>query len=254
MSGTLGIVEVPSVGSGRDQGAKLTPAARRFGDSSLLEWVVRRITDSLLLDQLAVLVDGRLSETVLGLVPTDVPVYVGRQIDALSRFAAAVRHYDADQVVRVSLASPFVDPSLIDRLICTATAHPGSDYIGYVANRGGPAVLLRLGVFAEWCRAEAVLRADRKATETDDRKEATRFVFSHPELFKLRLVPVPPQLDRDDLRLTIDVEEDWDHAQTIFEALGPEALDWQRIAELLDQQPAMRQRMAVLNRTELSVP
>ena len=64
----------------------------------------------------------------------------------------------------------------------------------------------------------------------------------------MRLLPAPSGLDRDDLRLTIESEEDWEHAQVIFEALGPEELDWQRIAGLLRGQPRLRQRMAVLNR------
>ena len=42
--------------------------------------------------------------------------------------------------------------------------------------------------------------------------------------------------------------EDWEHAEAIFDALGPESLDWQGIAGLLEQQPALRQRMALLNR------
>ena len=76
----------------------------------------------------------------------------------------------------------------------------------------------------------------------------TRYLYSHPEIFSLRLLPVPTELDRDDLRLTIDVDEDFENAQEIYEALGPESLDWQRIAGLLDQQPAIRERMAYLNR------
>ena len=47
---------------------------------------------------------------------------------------------------------------------------------------------------------------------------------------------------------TVDLDEDWDHALAIYEALGPEWLDWQRIARLLDHQPALRSRMAALNR------
>jgi spore coat polysaccharide biosynthesis protein SpsF (cytidylyltransferase family) len=64
------------------------------------------------------------------------------------------------------------------------------------------------------------------------------------------LVPVPEPLDREDLRLRLEVEEDWDHAQMILEALGPENLDYQRIASLLDSHPAMRERMAALNRQD----
>ena len=42
--------------------------------------------------------------------------------------------------------------------------------------------------------------------------------------------------------------EDWDHALAIYDALGPEAFEWQRIAGFLNHQPAMRKRMAALNR------
>jgi spore coat polysaccharide biosynthesis protein SpsF len=223
---------------------------RRFGDHSLLEWIVRRVTESLLLDQVAVVTETAQGETVQQLAPPDAAVFVSKQPDALARFAAAVRQYDADQVVRISLSSPFVDPELIDRLICTAHANPSCDYVGYAAYRGGPLVLSRLGVFAEWIRASAILKAEREATRGADRSDVTRFVYSHPETFRLRLIPIPAQLDRDDLRLAVRTDEDWDNAHIIFDALGPEAIHWQRIAELLDQQPGLRQRMAVLNQAE----
>jgi spore coat polysaccharide biosynthesis protein SpsF (cytidylyltransferase family) len=68
----------------------------------------------------------------------------------------------------------------------------------------------------------------------------------------VRLLSAPAEIDREDLRLTVDSEEDWDHALTIYDALGPEWLDWRRIARLLDHQPALRSRMAALNRVERS--
>ncbi len=74
------------------------------------------------------------------------------------------------------------------------------------------------------------------------------YLYGHPEKFKVRLIPLPAELDREDLRLTIDGEEDWEHAQVIYDALGHDDWDWQRITELLDGQPALRKRMAVLNR------
>ena len=58
-----------------------------------------------------------------------------------------------------------------------------------------------------------------------------------------------PDIDRDDVRFRIDEEEDWEHTLEIYEAIGPEALNWQRIADLLNHQPALRRRMAALNRS-----
>ena len=251
MSGTLGIVEVPSAKpSLSSRPARRHPAEYRFGNKPLLEWVVRRVTESLLLDQVVVLVDTAQADIILRVAPANVAVCIGHQPDELSRFAGVLRRYDAQHGVRVRLNSPFVDPELIDRLICTANNHPGSDYIGYAAGRCGPMVLAQLGLFADWCRAEAVYQAEHRAWQAEDRHDPLRYVYSHPEVFQLRLIAVPQQLDRNDLRLAVHGDEDRDHAQIIFDALGPEKLEWQRIAELLDQQPALRQRMAMLNQAE----
>ena len=54
--------------------------------------------------------------------------------------------------------------------------------------------------------------------------------------------------DEKAFRLAIDHAQDWEHAHVIFDALGPERLDWQRIAELLGNHPEMRKEMASLNR------
>ena len=82
------------------------------------------------------------------------------------------------------------------------------------------------------------------------RSTVTQFLYSHPDVFQLRLLPSPAELDRHDLRLRIRCEEDWDHAAAIFEALGPDSLEWQCIASLLAEQSDLRERMATLNESE----
>ena len=94
----------------------------------------------------------------------------------------------------------------------------------------------------------ALHKAARHAKHPEEREHVTRFIYSHPEKFNIRLIPAPAEIDRDDVRLSVEMEEDWDHVLTIYEALGPEKMDWRRISHLLDQQPALRSRMAALNR------
>ncbi|MGE0758319.1 MAG: NTP transferase domain-containing protein [Pirellulaceae bacterium] len=254
MSSTLGIIEVPSIPAHRMHHGSpaATLAARRFSGKSLLEWIVRRVADSLLLDQVAVVTDEFQADVVRKLAPSDVPVFACDRPDELGRFAAAANHFGAAELVRVPLACPFIDPELIDRLVCTAGANAGCDYIGFFSLDGRPAVLSKVGLFAEWCRASAASRADRDAVSPHERSEATRYIYSHPELFQLRFIPMPTKLDRPDVRLTVDVEEDWDLAQTVLDALGPEGLEWHRIAALLDQQPQLRERMAGLNHVRVT--
>lgn len=222
---------------------------RKLGGQSLLGWVVRRVTDSIRLDGVIVVACGRAEHRfVVDLAPPDVPVFVGKEPHALQRFVRALEEYSAEAVVRVRGDNPFVDPALIDRLITTAEAHPNCDYVSYCSRDGRPAILSPVGVYAEWFRSSALRRAARAVRSPADREHVTRYIYSHPEKFKLRLIPAPTEIDRDDVRLTVDIEEDWDNALTIYDALGPESLDWQRIADLLDQQPALRRRMAALNR------
>jgi spore coat polysaccharide biosynthesis protein SpsF len=196
---------------------------------------------------------GPEEQFVSELVPADVPVFAGPPHDLLARYEAALEQYPAHSIVRIGADSPFVDPVLVDRLVNTADEHPECDYIGYCRADGRPTLLSSVGMFAEWCRSDALRRAARQATSTVDRQQPTRYLFSHPEEFTVRLIPAPAGLDRDDVRLAVESEEDWEHAQTIYEALGPDALDWQRIAGLLEQQPALRSRMAILNRRRESV-
>ncbi|MEN6497052.1 MAG: NTP transferase domain-containing protein [Thermoguttaceae bacterium] len=224
-------------------------AARKLGGKPMLEWVVRRATDCQQLDGVMVVTrDTPENRFVSNLVPLDVPVYLGSEADALSCMAAALETYQAEAMVRICADCVFVDPTLIDRLVITAQAQADCDYVGYCSRDGRPAILSPVDVYGEWVRTSALRKAAQRATAQADRDVPTRYVYSHPEKFNVRSLPAPSQIDRDDVRLAVAIEEDWDHTVIIFEALGPEQLDWQRIAGLLDQHPALRQRMADLNR------
>jgi spore coat polysaccharide biosynthesis protein SpsF len=221
---------------------------RKLGGKSLLEWVVRHMTDCQRLDGVVVVLGtSEIDQRIGQMVPPDVGTFASARGDLLARSVDAAEHFAARSIVCVSADNPFIDPVLVDRLVSTADLHPTCDYIGYCRGDGRPAIQSQLGVFAEWCAVDALRRANRSAGRAADRDNVTCHVYAHPELFKVRLIPLPPELDRDDLRLKIDHEEDWEHAQAIYEALGAEEWGWQRIADLLDHQPALRKRMAALN-------
>jgi spore coat polysaccharide biosynthesis protein SpsF len=247
MLNTLGVVAV------RRERGRDWRISRKLGGKSILEWVVRRATDCQLLDAVVVLCGDGLLESIRPLVPPDVEVLSVANFDPLAATVAALERCRAQSLVHICADNPFNDPVLIDRLVTTADAHPHCDYIGYCRADGRPAILTHLGVFAEWCSAQALRRAHREARGPADRRHVTTYLYGHPELFNVRLIPLPAELDREDMRLRIDSEEDWEHAQVIYEALGHDEWDWQRIAELLDSQPALRKRMAMLNRAKSRV-
>lgn len=241
---TLGIVEV------RREALRERTFARKLGGMSILERVVRRATDCQRLDAVVVLApdDATLVE-VRRLARTDVAVVSPAAGDTLGKFAALLEQHHAAAFVHIGADNPFVDPALIDRMVTTAEVSE-CDYLGYCRADGRPAILTHLGMFAEWCSTTALLRAHRAARLAAQRDHATAFIYGHPELFKLRLIPLPAELDREDLRLKIVGEEELEHAQAIYDALGHDEWDWREVAELLDQQPALRRRMAQLNRAK----
>lgn len=242
---TIGIVE-----AGLELGPHGGRLTRKLGGKSLLEWVVRRATECQQLDEVVVLTASTASAWIAELVPPDVPIFSrGAEQDVLSAYCTAVDSFNADAAVRVCAHSPFLDPALIDRLVTTAAEHPNCDYVSYCSRSGQQAIHSPVGIFAEWCRADALRQADWEATDDAERLHVARYLYARPEKFSVRLLPVPDKLDRDDVRLAVHSQEDWEHTETIFEALGPDRLDWQRIAGLLEDQPALRERMAVLNQS-----
>ncbi len=257
MLNTLGIVEVttPAPEGQRAQNLTRSPvllAQSRFAGTSLLEWIIRRVTDAQRLDGVITLLDRHVAAQIGHLVPADVPLFACSQTEPLDRIVAAIDKVPARPIVRVGVQTPFVDPELIDRLVASADQDPACDYVSYRSNDHKPLTISRLGLFAEWCRAAALRRAQRAADRHTERLEITQFFTGHPELFRMRFLQVPRALDRDDFRLTLTGQIDWEHAEEIYEALGADGLNWQRIANLLDQQPALREKMADLNRAEVT--
>jgi spore coat polysaccharide biosynthesis protein SpsF (cytidylyltransferase family) len=240
MLNTLGIVEV------RSEGGSNRGIGRKLGGKSILEGIVRRATDSERLDAVVVLCEQDEAAAVRKLVPSDIDILIADHDDPLSATVAACNRLGAKALVHLSAENPFVDPELIDHLLTTAAAHPNCDYIGYCRADGRPAILTHLGVLAEWCSVAGLNRAARQPRV--DRRHVTAYLYGHPEMFNVRLLPLPAALDREDLRLRIDGEEDWEHAQVIFDAIGHDEWDWRRVADLLHSQPALRKRMAHLNR------
>ena len=142
-------------------------AVRKLGGRSLLEWVIRRVTDSMRLD--GVIVVACETEDVLRRQPPGAQ----RRARLLRRrrrcaWPASPRRWNSIRpkgVVRIRGDNLFIDPGLIDRLVTTAEAHPNCDYVSYCSRDGRPAILSPVSVYAEWFRASALRKANRLARD-----------------------------------------------------------------------------------------
>jgi spore coat polysaccharide biosynthesis protein SpsF len=242
MLNTLGVIYVAPSATGQ-----ALQVGRQIAGKSLIHQTARRVTESMRLDGVIVVLGTSAADAEAAKsMPLDIPVHFSDGADSLTQIVDALTVYPAKSVVLVSANTPFVDPVLIDRLITAAAEQPGQDYIGYRRQDGRAFAPSTLGLLAQWCSAKAIRRANREATAAE-RQHVTHYISARAEAFRIAMIDVPAALDRDDLRLSIDREEDWDHVREIVEAVNLEDCDWQRIAGLLDGQPALREQMARLN-------
>jgi spore coat polysaccharide biosynthesis protein SpsF (cytidylyltransferase family) len=233
-------------------------ASRSLAGKPLVDWVLRRASEAQQLQRIVVILPADAGlEWLKRTLPSGVSIYQSDERDALARMCACLSEYPARGIVNLRLDCPLLDPCLVDRLVSSVGRDEAVDYATYRSHeRRGESRLqsllhAQLGLFAEYYRADMLRKLNEQLTSAQQRQNLSDYLCAHPERFVLRLVSLPPELDRADLRLSLHHQDDWEHAEQIVEALGDEDLDWQRIVSLLQRQPHLRRRMADLNQADL---
>lgn len=141
-----------------------------------------------------------------------IDVFRGDLDDVLSRFLGALTVAGwPDQVVRLTADCPLADPVLIDRAVLEHT-QSGADYTHVQGRWTYPK-----GLDVEVCRT-AVLRAVGEAATGADREHVTRFIYTHPDRFKIHAIHRDPPLR---FRWTVDTPEDFAFVQAVYADLYP---------------------------------
>jgi spore coat polysaccharide biosynthesis protein SpsF (cytidylyltransferase family) len=227
---TLGIVK----------GALLTEkqrrhAARRLGGKSVLEWVVRQMTDCELLNGVVVLADaGPAGEMIHQLSPIDVPVFTSAAKDTLALLHHTLEQFPADACVFIGTDWPFLDPTVIDQLIRTAKLQPACDYAAYLSLNETFSAGRPYGLFPEWYRSTSIRKIASRIDDAIHRQLPGTFFIDNRKKYNVVQLPVPPSLDfQNNIRFTFDDESDWDNILELHDALDLEVLDCQKIGNLI---------------------
>ena len=226
---TLGIVK----------GALLTNKQRRHLDrclegKSVLEWVVRQMTDCELLSGVVVLADaGEEGDVVRLLTPNDVPVFPVDAPDTLGVLLQVFDRFPVESCVFIGSDWPFIDPTLIDQLIRAAELEKNCDYAAYQFTNDVFSVGRPYGLFPEWYRADTLRKAARKLDDPVHRQLPGSFFLDNQARYVVELLPAPAGLDRGDLRFSLDDEADWENIAALHEAIGLEVLDSRKMSILL---------------------
>jgi spore coat polysaccharide biosynthesis protein SpsF len=173
-------------------------------------------------------------------------VHRGAQRDVLSHFLAIAEETGAEWLVRVRADDPFLDASLIERLLEARNekeglppAHGNAALIRQAAGLRAASTRLPLGYGAEVVRTTALAQASR--TIPDDafhhRVHVTTWLARDRGLLE---VPAPEDWpDRGSWRWTVDTYQDLAMARSAFRLFGSEAatIDYPAMVACLDAHP-----------------
>ena len=191
----------------------------------MLKWVVDRARQAKRLDLVTVATTTQSADDQIASRCWEwgIPCFRGSESDVLGRFAGAAEAFSADVVVRINADNPLIDPEYLDYVAAAAGAGD-FDYISFCCADGRPVMLSALSFFAEAATRDCLDRADREIVDPFQREHVTLGIYTQPERFRLRWLPVPEECDDSRLRLTIDTRADFDMLQRVVDFFGTAAV------------------------------
>jgi spore coat polysaccharide biosynthesis protein SpsF len=212
-----------------------------LGGTTALERCLRRARQFSHVSEVVVATSDRPGDDVIVSVARRLGAHVtrGSETDVLSRFAKAAQERDADVVVRCTSDCPLLDPALSSQVIQRFLSAPGGvDYAANVLDRRLPR-----GLDTEVISREALDRAQREATTTDEREHVTLHLYRNADRFRCLSVVDEGGKDLSWLRWTLDTLDDYRLLHTVFERLGSRAdeASMSEVIALFDEDPSLAQ-------------
>ena len=154
----------------------------------------------------------------------------GSETDVLLRFFEVASEFPDHDIVRITADCPLVDPALLSDMTNAFRASP-CDYF----SNCHPVRTFAKGFDIEIVRSSALRQACAEAADPYEREHVTPYFYRHPEKFSLGLLRAP--VDRSQIRVTLDTEEDYQLLSRVFEdfARGGKTPDAESVLDYLAQ-------------------
>lgn len=225
---TVAIIQA-RMGSQRLPGKVMLPLGRQ----TILGWVIERVRLALLVDEIWLATSINAIDDVVADEGKKKGVYVfrGSETDVLDRFYQVTLISKPDVIVRVTADNPFTYYEFINKAIDTLS-NKNCDYVDFVN--------IPLGSGVEVIKSKALQISAQKATMDSEREHVTLYVINNPHIFTILKLKVEPKMQRPEIRLTVDTEEDYILAKAIYFFLGKDCNNLEKIISLLDEQPWLK--------------
>jgi len=140
----------------------------------------------------------------------DVLILTGSENDVLARFVKVVGVYDIDNVIRTTGDNPLVSIDYIDK---TLLLHKKirADLTTFIG--------LPYGTGVEVIRGDVLRGVADITSDPFEREHITQYIYRNEDKYKIVKGNVKGRLNRPELRLTVDTEDDYDRMVDIYEKL-----------------------------------
>lgn len=164
--------------------------------------------------------------------------FQGDESDVLKRFIDAAESQHIEHIIRICSDNPFLDIYAIEQLLFSIKDNDNYDYISFCVNNQ-PSIKTHFGFWTEYVTLKALKQVAVSTNETLYHEHVTNYIYSHPSDFQIKWLPVPECIkNRYDIRLTIDTENDFRTAQTIYSDLYKTRIPTiEDIVKYIDQHP-----------------
>lgn len=160
------------------------------------------------------------------------PCHRGSEEDVLDRYYQAAVRFQADPVLRLTGDCPLLDPEILDQCVEQFAKEP-ADYVSYE----WPEATFPRGLDVEGARFSVLEAAWKEAHEQPDREHVTRFIYRHPERFRLSGFSHGENLSH--LRWTVDAPEDLEFVRAIYRRLEGRSFGWKDVLRLIEEEPEL---------------
>ena len=217
---------------------------QNVGEYTILELLIKQLKKSKKIDEIVLAIAKTTgSELFTDFAKKNNLRYcLGSESDVLERFIKTAKMFKGNIIVRITSDNPFIFWEGIDELINKHLEYECDLSCNY---------RLPLGAGLEVINREALEIAHDNGNKWD-KEHCSPFIYKNPKKFKILKLKPDPQLERPDIRITVDTPQDLWVAQKIYLKLGRKGkpIQLKKIIKFLDSNPEIKKINSNLKHTK----
>tara|TARA_B110001450_G_C17506665_1_gene434653 strand:- start:2 stop:751 length:750 start_codon:yes stop_codon:yes gene_type:complete len=212
---------------------------------TMLEILVMRLSKSTLINKIIIATTTNIEDDpIIDLCKKNNFLYYrGSENNVLERVSNAAKYFNTDTLVQITGDCPLLDVTLVDDAIkLFLKCFPKSRFV----SNTGPNISMPWGFDVQVYKASELANVLEASDLSDDDREhvSNRFYLNKFEkLYNPIEISYPYPLNRSELRVTLDYQEDFDLIKSVIEDFGIKNLDSIKMYDIikwLDNNPVIR--------------